>query len=528
MKILTHPAMLALGAATLFLLIMIGPLVSPSHTTVYHLSGSVFSVFVPVLIDLCAIWLALAILLWLARRPGWFHTVVWTSLIVLLPWMMVKNWFALTSGSLPYWMRLLGMLSPVVICVTVFLALQPSFAPLFRKIQGFSEVLLGFASLSALFVLFQLLWFGWQARDLNAPLPLHQHAAIATSVQKPRIIWVLLDELSYQQVYEQRLPGLQLPAFDQLANQSTVFTNVAPAGAFTEFIVPSLLTGLPTDRIRVSANGRRLFLHNSEGDSWAPFDPHRTVFQDALDVGYNTAVAGWFNPYCRILPEVLDECIWNSYGALAGGIVPDQPIAWNARQFALRRLDFLRSHLSPGDQPSQGLIEDKKFHQIDYRDLFTAADTLLTNPSASFTFLHMPVPHPPGIYDRKKAALTTGSSSYIDNLALADQYLAHVRLVLEQRGEWDSTTIVVMGDHSWRTQLVWIKWDGWTREDQVASHGVQFDDRPAYIVKLPNQQQPARIDDRFEAIRTRALFDGIMSNRIKTPEDLAAWVRKQD
>jgi arylsulfatase A-like enzyme len=184
--------------------------------------------------------------------------------------------------------------------------------------------------------------------------------------------------------------------------------------------------------------------------------------------------------------------------------------------------------LSPGDQPSQGLIEDKKFHQIDYRDLFTAADTLLTNPSASFTFLHMPVPHPPGIYDRKKAALTTGSSSYIDNLALADQYLAHVRLVLEQRGEWDSTTIVVMGDHSWRTQLVWIKWDGWTREDQVASHGVQFDDRPAYIVKLPNQQQPARIDDRFEAIRTRALFDGIMSNRIKTPEDLAAWVRKQD
>ena len=29
MKILTHPAMLALGAATLFLLIMIGPLVSP-------------------------------------------------------------------------------------------------------------------------------------------------------------------------------------------------------------------------------------------------------------------------------------------------------------------------------------------------------------------------------------------------------------------------------------------------------------------------------------------------------------------
>jgi hypothetical protein len=528
MKILTHPAMLALGVATLCLLIMIGPLVSPSHTTIYHLSGSVLSIFVPVLINLGVVWFALTILLWFARKPGWLQTVVWTSLIVLLPLMVLKNWFTLAQGSPPYWVRFLGLLSPVVICVTIFLALRPSFKPLFRKIQGFSEVVLGFASLSALFIICQLLWIGWQARGLNSPLPLHRHAAVVTTGLKPRIIWILLDELSYQQVYEQRFPGLQLPAFDQLANQSTVFTHVAPAGTFTEIIVPSLMTGLPIDRIKVSANGLRLFQHNSESDAWTLFEPHQTVFQDALDAGYNTAVAGWFNPYCRILPQVLDECLWYSYDGLAGGMVPDQPIAWNTRQFALRRLDFLLSRLSPGDQPTQGLIQDAKFHQMDYRDLFTAADKFLTSSSANFVFLHMPVPHPPGIYDRKKVAFTTGSTSYIDNLALADQYLAHVRLVLEQRGEWDSDTIVVMGDHSWRTQLLWAKKQNWTPEDQLASHGVQFDDRPAYIVKLPNQQKPAHIDDRFEALRTRALLDGIITDRITTPEDLATWVRQQN
>ena len=83
MKILTHPAMLALGIATLCLLIMISPLVSPYHNTVYHLSGSIFSIWAPMLINLGVLWFALTILLWFARRPGWFRIVVWTSVIIL-------------------------------------------------------------------------------------------------------------------------------------------------------------------------------------------------------------------------------------------------------------------------------------------------------------------------------------------------------------------------------------------------------------------------------------------------------------
>ena len=140
----------------------------------------------------------------------------------------------------------------------------------------------------------------------------------------------------------------------------------------------------------------------------------------------------------------------------------------------------------------------------------------------------MPVPHPDGIYDRRTSTFTTaGNSSYIDNLALADQYLAHLRQTLEQRGEWDSSTIIVMGDHSSRTQLLWSSSPSWTPEDQAASHNGQFDNRPAYIVKLSGQHQPAHIDSAFPTLRTRALFDGIMDNRITTPEDLASWATQQ-
>ena len=47
----------------------------------------------------------------------------------------------------------------------------------------------------------------------------------------------------------------------------------------------------------------------------------------------------------------------------------------------------------------------------------------------------MPIPHPYGFYDRKKKAFSTTHTSYIDNLALADGYLAHIRQLLEQKHE---------------------------------------------------------------------------------------------
>ena len=98
---------------------------------------------------------------------------------------------------------------------------------------------------------------------------------------------------------------------------------------------------------------------------------------------------------------------------------------------------------------------------------------MLDRSSVTFLFLHMPVPHPWGIYSRRQGTFTTGRSSYIDNLALADRYLAHVHDLLERRGQWDSSTVVVMGDHSWRTTSLWEGTSEWSAEDEdeTASEG---------------------------------------------------------
>jgi hypothetical protein len=147
----------------------------------------------------------------------------------------------------------------------------------------------------------------------------------------------------------------------------------------------------------------------------------------------------------------------------------------------------------------------------------------LDDRSAGFVLIHMPIPHPNGIYDRRTDRFALTNSNYVDNLALADKFLSHVRSKLERSGQWDASTIVIMADHSWRTKMIWENMPAWTKEEQIASQGGQFDDRPAYIVKLPEQHMSARIDVPFAALNTRRLFDALLAQKIQSAGELSAW-----
>jgi hypothetical protein len=168
-------------------------------------------------------------------------------------------------------------------------------------------------------------------------------------------------------------------------------------------------------------------------------------------------------------------------------------------------------------------VLNAQLHIDDYKKIYAAGDTALTNPSLDFVLLHLPIPHPNGIYDRHRGVLTTGHSTYLDNLALVDKYLAHVREILIQQHRWDSATILIMGDHSWRTRLLWVTDPRWSPEEQGASHGGQFDDRPFYALKLPQQTTPAKYAAPFHATNTRPLLDALLRHEISTPSQLAQW-----
>ncbi|HEY5380679.1 MAG TPA: sulfatase-like hydrolase/transferase [Acidobacteriaceae bacterium] len=518
----------ALGLTTACVAWLVEPLVEPTHNQIYHWDAGTWVLFGPVALDIAIVWVVATLLLLSAERPGRWRVAVWAAILICLPWILVKNLRIAWPNVLPHGFQLPQFIFAVVAWALVVLLWRRSFSRRSDVVIEFGSTVLAFVAISGALFLTQFTWVWWQARSLNDPLPLHQKRVVAAADDPhPRIIWIVLDELSYQQVYEHRYPGLELPAFDALAADATVFTHVRPAGKYTEKILPGLMTGQRVDDLRSSASGQ-LSIHGADTGKWQRFDEHNSVFQDALNDGYETAVVGWFNPYCRMLAAVLNSCYCSYSDQTGNGLNPDGTFESNMFVAATPvigkgsapLLVWRLLHL-PEERGSilAGRLKD-------YRKLSAAADRVLQDKSADFALLHLPIPHPFGIYDRATGQLTTHPTTYIDNLALADRYVAHVRSLLEQSGQWDSSTVIIMGDHGWRTTLLWEHMSYWTPEEERASDGGKFDDRPGYIVKLAGQKSGNRIDLPFRAVETRALMDALMAGKIRSPEDLQAWVKQ--
>lgn len=523
--VLTHPATSAFGLTVLCYLGLLAPLVSPNHLAVYHASQPLTSVFLTIIVEITVSFFAWFAILQLARLHLRCWVSIWIAIVFLIPWIVLKQgalvglW--IVSVTTNRWLLLAAILAAILGCILW----RPSFLPTSRKLQNGIAVLLGFQAIYGLLLLAKLFLALSQTPLSNTTGHLHPSLISSSKHPSQKLVWIVLDELSYQQIYEHRLPGLSLPGFDSLAAQSTLFTHVIPAGASTELILPTLMTGISVDAIRSSADGSRLTLHNLDTRQWQPFNQSDTIFNDARSIGYSTAVVGWYNPYCRILPSILDHCTWSSRAVFARHLIAEASLSANLLTWITSGVDSLKHFLLP--QPSRPTPDVT--HLEDFRELATAADVRLADPSTNFLLLHIPIPHPGPIYNRATGDFNPrpGTVSYIDNLALADRYLLHIHQLLSLQGEWDSTTIVVMGDHSWRT-YIWRATPDWSPEDEFASQHGRFDPRPAYILKLPGQQQSAHIDTPFAARHTRALLQAILSDKIRTPSDLQVFAQTAD
>ena len=524
-------AVTAFGASTATLLYMMAPLASPGRRELFHLDGPIRAVLVPVLFDFALIWLFLLVLLLCVRR---FHRAfLWLQFAVStgVVWKLIATWFALHSRVAPLQLRF-TFAGFVAAGLLYLLTRERRQSMLLVRAAHAGTVLVAFVALSGVVTLLEMFLFCFEARHLNDPVAFHQ--PMPQAHPHSRIVWVVFDELSYRQLYEHRYAGVELPAFDRLAAQATVFSDARPAGNETEIVLPSYLTGRRIEQVTPALSMRSVLLRDSSNHRQRPLDGHDTVFQDALQAGMQTGLAGWFNPYCRLIPGVLDHCFWSNGNTMPGGMYGSRPILWNAVQPFLTRLHLesldqtmldQKAHASPAGSGNSDVSETILSHQQDYFSLSNAGDAMLGDPAINFLLLHMPIPHPGGIYNRRTKSFAVDRPSYLDNLALCDAYLAHLREVLEQKGAWDETTLVITGDHSWRVNTLWASAPGWTAEEQRASDGARFDDRPGYIVKLPGQHTAYRDDAPFDTVRTRSLFQALISGKIQTTEQLVAWAR---
>jgi hypothetical protein len=318
------------GAAILVLILRVWPHLSSYHPAIYHTFLPMRSVIWGILIDLGIFTLLAALLFhYLEKSETGRRTAVWAFVAAGLVSPLVSALTALRRAPIPYLNS--NVISVVVLLVALLLRwLRP--LDYRRSVHGFG-ILLVLAGCSMLWMVPELLYQGLFAQGTDAAVPVNHPVLVSGGKRSPeqggRIVWLLFDELSYDQTFEHRFPGLAMPAFDQFKSQSVVFTNLKPAGYYTERAIPAFFLGKTVDNIRSKLNGEPLIKLNGS-DRWQAFDAQKTLFADAQRLGWTTGVAGWYNPYCRILAGTLDYCYWRMGDGQSDGALPDHSAWQNA------------------------------------------------------------------------------------------------------------------------------------------------------------------------------------------------------
>lgn len=496
------------GAGILLMLRYIWLHLSPLHTDLYHRILPMNSVYGGVAIDLVVICLICTGVLWLLERfdiEG--RTLLWTIAATVL---VTESWaFVVWLGYLD-----VHLIKPVVLTLALlvggtalwFLS-RPGYK---RAVQGF-RMALALVGVCIVWMLPQLIYMAVHAEP-------HDQRAFVREVplsKKPtrRIIWIVFDELSQDQTFDHRQPDISLPSFDGLRSQSVMFSDVDPAGYYTELVLPSLLWGKTITDERSDLNGNLFVKTPSRG--WQAFPAGESIFAKAQQEGWAVGVAGWYNPYCRTYGPWLDWCAWTLRSAIPGNYLQGKSLWWNVNAPLSRAEAKIagRKNRTPSSA---------EFHASDYEDLMARSRELIQDEDIGFVFLHFPVPHPGGFYDRKTEKLGV-SGSYIDNLVLADRSLGEIMGWVGGTSLAGQTTVVVCSDHSWRVPL-WRISPMWTREDSRVSGG-RFDTRPVLMVHFPGETTSGAIESPFPALEEHDLMNSLLKNPM-TVTGLTDWIRK--
>ncbi len=252
-------------------------------------------------------------------------------------------------------------------------------------------------------------------------------------------------------------------------------------------------------------------------------------FQSREESGFNTGLSGWHHPYCGLIGQELTDCAWveNPWFTRKKYAQP-VPFWRKAVSFA----DLQARHL-PGagtifamDVESGGMQEYRREDILALRVVLANSYRMLRDPYLNLLLIHLPIPHPPGIWDTRRRVFTTGDSNYIDNLQLSDIVLGQIRRTLEQSGEWDRSVILVSTDHTYRVRMwQFASTEVDLRTEEVAR--VSRMRRQPYIpffLKLPNQKEQVSYDREFNSVVTGDLLLALLKRNVTTVDEVVQWL----
>ena len=402
-----------------------------------------------------------------------------------------------------FWVILALLLLPIIIA---FVKRRFSFRFLLR----YGMVMILALAPFVLFTVGGVLWDSYRAYRA-APASAVTSPPSATKA-KQRVVFIVFDELDHGMAFRLRPSTLSLPEFDRLRSESLWGAEAYPPGGQTGQSVPALLNGvkvatqrpLTETRMAISKEG------NSNPEIWSR---DMTIFAETSGAGIKTALAGVYFPYCAILGNTVNDC----------------------RDFrTFRRRANLSTRLKEAGESALDAVpflyrlwlkQTKRRDEIyQYQYTVQQASHLAADQSFDFVYIHLPIPHPPPIYDRRAGQFAeTGEHSYIDNLALADRALGEVRRAMEQSGAWENTNVIVTSDHWWRTWL-WRSAPFWSAESAAIAAHYDPDHNVPFMVKLASSHDASVYQRAFNTVVTRKLIMTMLREGIATNAELSHWL----
>jgi len=344
-----------------------------------------------------------------------------------------------------------------------------------------------------------------------ARLTLSRPAPVTYQPGRAPVVLVVFDEMDGQ-LLRQNLDVL--PAFQNLSAHSVVATNALPPSTWTLLSLPSYITGNRVVETQPVGNSDLLLQteQGSEFRSWR--DNPNTLFRIAGQYGYRTSLVGYFHPYCEIFEEHLQDCLYMpSHGMSeeAGweAAIAEWPFVqriYESEHFNLPLSMKARPDGTAFPRPvwitEEGTVHSVRKHVSSIRNLWSSTDW---TTSSTFYFLHLPVPHPPGLRP---------NGGYLDNFKIANDLLRELVSRLQSAGQFAEATLIVTSDHSLR--------DFWFDKPfldpdmtKVLQRGTKLN--VPLIVKLPGQTETLEYGQAVDSIVVHDLVSAAIKGELQSP-----------
>ena len=312
---------------------------------------------------------------------------------------------------------------------------------------------------------------------------------------EPRVLWIIYDELDQRLAFSSRPKDCQLPELDRVCAESLQATNAFPPAGDTLISLPALITG----RYVINAKpASRNELNITYANTNAPlgWSTQPTVFSRARELGFNTALVGWYHPYSRLFPSCLNFCAWYPYA----------PYQLVRERTVLRCMINQIWSLAP-------VLQQRRLAIDFYQKSLANSRNVVKDGRYGLMFFHLMGPHYPGIYDPRKGTFTLTEFSrtrgYFDNLQLTDKTMGILRRDMEQTGLWDRTWVIISADHWWR---------------EARDYDGRLDHRVPFILKAPGKNPPMIYGAFLNTVITQDLVLAILRKEISTIPDAVAWL----